>query len=225
VRWQIPTLRLGDRASTRLLHVKLSILVTANDLSEGGLGPPCSAGSWCRLLHHLVDLFERKTLGLWNEEVGVDEGNGTKSSPYEEDVGLQVSFIFTNHVWCDNGDDGVPEPVGGCGEGNTTRSDWKRENFADNDPGTRTPGRCEEEDEDGNEGDLSVDSRNIISKGVSICVKMSVVETDSVTDDTDQKLADQHAGSANDEDSSATESLNSVEGDGCRADIDQVEDE
>jgi hypothetical protein len=44
--------------------------------------------------------------------------------------------ILTNHVWGDDCDDAVPEPVGGGREGNTTGSDGEREDFADENPGT-----------------------------------------------------------------------------------------
>lgn len=46
---------------------------------------PLGGVSWSGLLHHAVNLLKGKTLGLWNQEVSVDEGDGAKTSPDEED--------------------------------------------------------------------------------------------------------------------------------------------
>ena len=43
------------------------------------------------------------------------------------------------HVGCDDGDDGVPEPVGGGGESDTTGTDGQREDFTNDNPGAGTP--------------------------------------------------------------------------------------
>ena len=101
---------------------------------------PLGGGSWGSLLHHAINLLERKTLGLRNQEVGVHESAGTETSPNEEDGGLEVTLVFSNHVWCDNSDDCVPEPVGGGGETDTTGSDWEREDLTDENPSSWTPG-------------------------------------------------------------------------------------
>jgi hypothetical protein len=128
------------------------------------------------------------------------------------------------------GNDGVPQPVGGGRKSDTTRSDGKREDFTDQDPGTRAPGRSEEENEDCNEGDLGVDSRDVVGAGKIVTTGgvgdlVGVVETDGNTDDSDDKLADQHAEGTPDEERTTTELLNSVEGDGGRADVDKGEDQ
>lgn len=83
-------------------------------------------------------MLERKTLGFWNEDIGVDEASCAEGSPDEEDAGAEVglTFVGTNHVWGDDSDNAVPEPVGGGGKSNTTGSDWKREDFTDENPGT-----------------------------------------------------------------------------------------
>ena len=119
----------------------------------------------------------------------------------------------------------IPQPVGGSRETDTTSSDWEREDLADNNPGTWTPGGCEEEDEDSDEGDLRVDSRDVVGDRVTSSIEMGVVEADSDTNDGDEELADQHAQSTIKEDCSATELLDGVEGDRSRADIDQGEDQ
>jgi hypothetical protein len=54
---------------------------------------------------------------------------------------------------------------------------------------------------------------------------VSVVETDGNTDDSDDKLADQHAEGTPNKERTTTELLNSVEGDGGRADVDKGEDQ
>lgn len=54
---------------------------------------------------------------------------------------------------------------------------------------------------------------------------MCVIEADCDTDDGDKELTDQHAASTVDQKSAASEPLDCVEGDGRRADVDEVEDE
>ena len=54
---------------------------------------------------------------------------------------------------------------------------------------------------------------------------MGVVEADRNTNDGYKELADQHTKSTPDEQWSAAELLNSVERDGCRADVDEGEDQ
>lgn len=72
---------------------------------EGLGGNPLSRGTGSGLLHHLVNLLEGETLGLRDEEVGVDEGAGAETAPDEEDGGLQVSVLGADHVWGDDSDD------------------------------------------------------------------------------------------------------------------------
>jgi len=182
----------------------------------------CTGGC---LLHHLVNLLERETLCLWDEEVGPHEGGCAETAPDEEDGRLQVSLVLVDHVRGDNGNDGVPQPVGGSGQTNTTGSDGKWEDFTDENPCTWTPCRGKEEDEDGNESDLSIDSRDVVCNRFTSSVEVSMVEANRDANDGHQELTDQHAESAVDENSATSELLNSVEGDGCRANVDQVEDE
>ena len=51
-----------------------------------------------RLLHHAVDLFERKPFGLGDEEVRVDEAGETEGAPDEENLGAQVAPVRVDHV-------------------------------------------------------------------------------------------------------------------------------
>jgi hypothetical protein len=52
---------------------------------EGLLWNPLGGRARSSLLHHLIDLLERETLGLWEEEVGVHESAGAETTPDEED--------------------------------------------------------------------------------------------------------------------------------------------
>lgn len=119
----------------------------------------------------------------------------------------------------------VPEPVGGGGEGNTTGTDREREDLANDDPGAGTPGAGEEEDEDGDEGDLGVDGRDVGGTSLTSSVEEGVVEADSHTDDGNEELANEHTESTPDEERTATPLLNGVERDGSGADIDEGEDQ
>ena len=158
-------------------------------------------------------LFRETYLGLGNEEVCVDEGRRAQTTPDEEDRRAEVALVGVNHVRRDDSDDGVPEPVGGGGESDTTRADGEREDLTDEDPGTGTPGGGEEEDEDCDEGDLRVDGGDVVGAGLAGGVEVGVVEADGDTDDGDEELADQHAEGTPDEKRTATEALDGVEGD------------
>jgi hypothetical protein len=196
---------------------------------EGLVRSPLGRGSGSGLLHHLINLLERETLGLGNEEVSVDEGACAETTPDEEDGRLEVSALLTDHVGGDDGNDGVREPVGGGGETDTTRSDGDGEDLADDDPGTRTPGGGEPEDEDGDESNLGVDGADVVGDHTVGILgsrrRVGVVESDSDTDDGDEELADKHTKSTDEEDGSTTKSLNSPEREGSGADVDEGEDE
>jgi len=109
-----------------MLHVQL-----ATCHGDGGgigfAGAPLARRARSRLLHHLVDLLERQTLGSWLEtvsnvwseergtylclgdkEIGVHERARTKTAPDEENRRTQVSLIGVDHVRGDNGDDLSP---------------------------------------------------------------------------------------------------------------------
>lgn len=120
---------------------------------------------------------------------------------------------------------GVPQPVGSSGESNTTGADRQREDLANDNPSTRAPGGGEEEDEDGNEGDLGIDSRDVVGNGVSDGIGVGLVEADGDTDDGNEELADEHTKGTPHEERATADLLNSVEGDGGGADVDEGEDE
>jgi len=203
--------------------VRNSTSLLVHSLSESLVWNPLGGCTWGRLLHHTINLLERQTLCLWNQEVGVDESACAETSPDEEDGGFEVTLVFSNHVRGDDSDDSVPEPVGCCGKTDTTRSDWEREDFTDENPSSWTPSRGKEEDENGDEGDLSVDGSNVVGNWC-ITNKMGVVESNGYTDDGDEELADQHTKSSEDQQRSATKSLYSPERKRCGSDIDSGED-
>jgi len=164
------------------------------------------------LLQHSVDLLEGKTLGFWDQEIGVDEAECAERSPQEEDLWSEINTAACSgsDVWGDDGDDAVPQPVGSGGKSNTTRSDWEREDFTDDNPGTWSPSCSEEEDVNADEGDHCRDGW---------------LGRVGDTDNGDDELANKHTKSTPDHDGTTTVLLNDVEGDGCRADVDQGGDQ
>ena len=163
------------------------------------------------LLHHSVDLLESKTLGLPDEEVGVDDTDDTGRSPKEENLGLEVGLVRVDEVRGDDGDDAVPEPVGRGRESDTTRPDGNGEDLTDDDPSGRSPGGGEEEDVDTDKGDLCLDDR----------VRSAVDGTGDGTD----VLADDHTDGTPEEDSSTTVPLDDVEGKRGREGVDERGDQ
>ena len=126
-------------------------------------------------------------------------------------------IFFTLFVGKGNGNENgnvtyaIPQPVGSGGETDATGSDGNREDLADDDPGTRTPGGREEEDVDADEGDQSTSCAGIIGEGGADC--------------TDDELADNHTECTPDEESAAAESLDGPERDGGGADVHEGEDQ
>lgn len=116
----------SDRSTGRSLLVCETHLVR-----EGGVRGPLGRSARGGLLHHLVDLLQGQALGLRDEEVGVDKGAGTEGAPDKEDLRAQVALVRVDHVGGDDGDDAVPEPVGGGGQGDTSGTDGQREDFCD----------------------------------------------------------------------------------------------
>ena len=74
----------------------LEVTNIASDLAGlGGKGrsrAPLGRIARVGLGEHLVDLLERQTLGLWDEEVGVDKAASAESAPDEEDVRAKVAL-------------------------------------------------------------------------------------------------------------------------------------
>ena len=188
--------------------------------------PPCR-GARSSLLHHLVDLLQGQTLGLGDEEVGVDKGTGAERAPDEEDLGAQVALVVVYHVRGDDRNDlysvsrsalensniedqmgtyAVPQPVRSSGQGDTTRSDRQREDLADHDPGAWTPGAGEEEDVDADKGNHGADGLGVGTIGH--------------TENGDDELADHHAQGTPQQQRATADLLDGVEGERCRKHVD-----
>lgn len=75
--------------------------------SVGAVWHPLGAGAGSRLLQHAVNLLEGKTLGLRNEEVGVDEAEEAERAPKEENLGSEVdtTSFGGGHVWGNDSND------------------------------------------------------------------------------------------------------------------------
>jgi len=56
-------------------------------------------------LEHAVDLLEGETLGLRDQEVGVNEADSAEGAPDEEDLRAEVAFGGADHVGGDDTDD------------------------------------------------------------------------------------------------------------------------
>lgn len=76
--------------------------------------------------------------------------------------------------------------------GNRTKIEigWKR--LTDHDPGTWTPCGGKEEDVNGDEGDLGIDSRDVVCNVGTSGVEVGFVEADGDTNDGNQELAKEH---------------------------------
>ena len=127
-----------------------------------GGGPPLRRRTGRRFFQQAVHLFKGESLGFRYKEVSKDETTRAETTPQEEDVGLEIALVFTNHVRRDDGDDGIPKPIRRTGKGNTAGADGNRENFTSNDPCTRSPRGSEEENVDADEGNLSIDGTDIV---------------------------------------------------------------
>lgn len=77
-------------------------------LSKGLCWSPSGRRPRRSLCHHLVYLFQRETLGLWNQKVRIEEAQPTETSPNPEYVGPEVAEGRADHVGGDNCNDGVP---------------------------------------------------------------------------------------------------------------------
>jgi hypothetical protein len=84
------------------LQVELATVGVTDGAGESLVGDPLGGGTRGGLLHHAVDLLERKTLGLGNQEEGVNEGACTETSPDEEDGRSKIALIGVDHVGSDD---------------------------------------------------------------------------------------------------------------------------
>lgn len=173
-----------------------SLICKAHVGGVGGVGHPLGGSSGCGLLQHAVDLFQGKSLGFGDQEVGVDEADGAETAPDVEDLGAQVAFVLVHHVRGDDGDDAVPQPVAGGREGDTTSTHGQRVDFADDNPSSRTPRASKEEDVDADKGNHTLDGG---------------IRARDRADNSNDELADNHSQSAPDEQRSAANPLHRPE--------------
>lgn len=87
------------------LRCQRSLLGETHLSRVGGGGLPFRRCAGSSLFHHPVDLLQRQTFGLGDQEVGVDEANGAEGTPDPEDIGAKVAFVLANHVGGDDSDD------------------------------------------------------------------------------------------------------------------------
>jgi len=180
----------------------------AHLVGKSAVGDPFGRLSRSGLFQHLVDLFERKTFGFWDEEEREGESEDASRAPDEENFGSKVALIRVDDVWCDVTDDKVPEPVGSGSDGDTLGTDWQRVDFTDEHPRAWTPSGGETENVETNKDDQG---------GVR-----SLGSWESGTDNSDDKFADNHEGGSTNQESSATKSFNSPEGDRSGDDVDNI---
>merc|ERR1711967_111254 len=112
-----------------------------------------------------------------------------------------------------------PLPIRSRGVGLSTASNWLWNTII----AVITPYMVSSDE--GDEGNLGVDSRNVVGNGLTSSVFVGVVEGNSDTDDSNEELADQHAESTPDQERATTKPLDSPEGDRGGADVDQGEDQ
>lgn len=89
----------------------LKEIASADGARESLVRLPLGRGSGSSLLHHLINLFERKSLGLGNKEITVDERSRAKTAPNEENGRFEVSTVLSDHVGSNDSNDRVPQPI------------------------------------------------------------------------------------------------------------------
>lgn len=74
---------------------------------ESGVRNPLRRVASIGLLEHAVDLLQRETLGLRDEEVGESQGEEAKGSPHKEDLTAKIGVVLarTDEVGSDDTDD------------------------------------------------------------------------------------------------------------------------
>ena len=139
------------------------VLLCFLDIDEGDCGH--EAGRLPCVLNlgvQLVDLLERKTLGLVDHGPREEDANEAAAAPDEEDLRLEVntlwwrSRIVVDQVWCRVGNGPVEKPVRGCGHGKRLGADLEREDLSSDDPCYWTPRAGEEENVDADEGNCGL---------------------------------------------------------------------
>ena len=179
-----------------------------------------------RLSVEEVDLLERETLGLGDEEVGEDDASGAGGSPEEEDLDSEVGRLGSvdsgggrvDEVRGGVSDTEVPEPVGRGRHGHGLGSDGEGEDLSGDDPGDWSPGGGESGDVDADEGDEH-------SLGGQVDGSSLLGGSDGDSDDGDEELAGAHDDGSPDEELPSAGSVDEEDtGDG-HDDVDDVGDD
>lgn len=87
------------------------------------------------VLEDVVHLFQGSAVGLRDEEVNPDQGNGTKDG--EEDICAETNVL--NHGWSDQANDEVVSPVGHGSVSTTLGTEGAGEDLGWHSPWDRTP--------------------------------------------------------------------------------------
>lgn len=147
---------------------------------------------------HEINLLQRQSLGLIDEEICKGGRDCTGRAEDIENLSFEIRVIFTHQIRRHESDDEVPEPVRCGAESDAAAADGQGEHLARDGPAGGAPGAGEsndvETDED-EEHDLS-----------------GFVRGEYGADDGDDKLAHGHEGAAVDKEGASTETLDSPEG-------------
>lgn len=122
-------------------------------MREGVLRNPLCAIHRRGLLEHLVHLLKGQALGLGDEEERKEIAEEERTAPDEENLHAEISHVRVDHVWGDDCDDAVPEPVRGGGQCDALSADRERIQLPDHNPRCGAPGHGERGDVEAREND------------------------------------------------------------------------
>ncbi len=160
------------------------------------------------LLHHAIHLLQAQPFRLRYTKVRKEQTQTTCTAPNKEDLGPQIPLIGIHHIRRHHPNNTIPEPVTRRRERHALGSDREREQLADDDPGSGTPGGGKGEDVEADEcnEDLACGAG---ARGGG-------------ADDGDDEFGDQHKEGTIDEEGAAAEAFDSIEGERGGADVDDV---
>lgn len=171
-------------------------LCHAHSMSECLIGLPLCAGHRSSFFQHFVHLLQCQVLRLGDKEKGKQEGKNECTTPNKENLSPKVTLISVHNVWCDDCNDTVPEPIGGCRKANAFGTNRKGIDLSDDDPCTRAPGDGEGRDVAASEYDktkVSVPVSNCDSHVIQRKSDLrSVASLFDSSQDGDNELADTH---------------------------------
>jgi hypothetical protein len=73
--------------------------ILAHLLGVGVVRNPASGLAGRDFVHHSVNLLERQSLGLRDEEVGEENADEASRTPEEEYLGPEVCLVLPDEVW------------------------------------------------------------------------------------------------------------------------------